>query len=269
MRERPALRFTARFGIGITPARAGKTLIDVYRLGLERDYPRSCGKDCFPSVQFSEPVGSPPLVRERPAEYAGKDLSFRITPARAGKTSEVPELLFPDEDHPRSCGKDTKETLHDCLIWGSPPLVRERREEERLQEFDNWITPARAGKTGRHSFRIDGDGDHPRSCGKDHDAGPFGRRRLGSPPLVRERPGSSSHRTGRCRITPARAGKTADNWYRCAGLQDHLRSCGKDNIFLHSKSEWQGSPPLVRERLIRRLRAYREPGITPARAGKT
>ena len=72
---------------GITPARAGKTRCsDCYRPEYQ-DHPRSCGKDPPENAMFLRPHGSPPLVRERLSSFATNSLSFRITPARAGKTA--------------------------------------------------------------------------------------------------------------------------------------------------------------------------------------
>ena len=91
----------------------------------------------------------------------------------------------------------------------------------------------------------------------------------GSPPLVRERQDAGC----RCRqcigITPARAGKTRIKINIPVVIQDHPRSCGKDDEISTHLPVSQGSPPLVRERLDH-ITSYSCKGrITPARAGKT
>ena len=51
--------------IGITPARAGKTISTSLMRRPSRDHPRSCGKDNVCNNFFPLEPGSPPLVRER------------------------------------------------------------------------------------------------------------------------------------------------------------------------------------------------------------
>ena len=95
------------------------------------------------------------------------------------------------------------------------------------------------------------------------------RARLESPPLVRERPTRRSGGLFSIRITPARAGKTPGAGSYIFPFEDHPRSCGKDYSLGRRWHDFQGSPPLVRERrTTRRLHDCRH-GITPARAGKT
>ena len=72
---------------------------------------------------------------------------------------------------------------------------------------------------------------------------------MGSPPLVRERLFSRNMTDCCMRITPARAGKTRNQFRICRFPL--------------------GSPPLVRERLKQKQVAPTPSGITPARAGKT
>ena len=92
---------------------------------------------------------------------------------------------------------------------------------------------------------------------------------VGSPPLVRERQPACCRRVARPRITPTRAGKTRPWQHRPYCLQDHPRSCGKDRCQLVLSITQKGSPPLVRERPLRRQQTRAVHGITPARAGKT
>ena len=112
-------------------------------------------------------MGSPPLVRERHLLTVNATVVFGITPARAGKTDRPGWQSHSHQDHPRSCGKDRRCTGLGLRLWGSPPLVRERRIFLIAVSNGNRITPARAGKTRRRkeAFRLRR--DHPRSCGKD------------------------------------------------------------------------------------------------------
>ena len=147
MRERPCYSFGRQVLTGITPARAGKTLRIYFLPRNSRDHPRSCGKDCLPpSVRYSK-EGSPPLVRERQTYTYPKPFLARITPARAGKTPCDSFPIFTNQDHPRSCGKDIPNIEQSFSALGSPPLVRERRNDKLLAAMEKRITPARAGKT--------------------------------------------------------------------------------------------------------------------------
>ena len=208
MRERPASVRGAGAYRGITPARAGKTTQTRVIDGANEDHPRSCGKDVSWSPIKAFNSGSPPLVRERRQNLFPGLCLLRITPARAGKTSNVKCFINGLGDHPRSCGKDTAKGIQMYVVIGSPPLVRERLKRLRTENTNVGITPARAGKTVSAIWRPESNQDHPRSCGKDVY---IRRQRLacvGSPPLVRERPSVYSDKMERLRITPARAGKT-------------------------------------------------------------
>ena len=153
--------------------------------------------------------GSPPLVRERLSASRPFVNCSRITPARAGKTSNLEVQTEVFEDHPRSCGKDYIKADARRVAWGSPPLVRERLTLLNQRRAQRRITPARAGKTSHKSLSQSATGDHPRSCGKDLQRSIHRPYFSGSPPLVRERPSTAFSMIG---IT----------W-------DHPRSCGKDS----------------------------------------
>ena len=49
-----------------------------------------------------------------------------ITPACAGKTPTIERVEFPDQDHPRVCGKNLKIRVKMLGQPGSPPRVREK-----------------------------------------------------------------------------------------------------------------------------------------------
>jgi len=106
VRERPILCFSIKALSGITPACAGKTAYSKCRSALPRDHPRVCGKDFYELKKHIVMVGSPPRVRERPAEIIGVSQAQGITPACAGKTKNQKDFRSGLEDHPRVCGKD-------------------------------------------------------------------------------------------------------------------------------------------------------------------
>ena len=172
----------------------------------------------------------------------------RITPARAGKTTNLHNTTITGEDHPRLCGKDGLFFRKNAPMTGSPPLMRERRCITFAQPQVGGITPARAGKTYTELGNYLGTKDHPRSCGKDLTFSVASESFLGSPPLVRERPEQFRRKAQKGRITPARAGKTNKEYAQIITEKDHPRSCGKDGCQLRSHRHGGGSPPLVRER---------------------
>ena len=127
VRERRQQTRPDKPGNGITPARAGKTVLVSPRRCRFEDHPRSCGKDCRASSTYRYDMGSPPLVRERLGTFSVHDGPDGITPARAGKTLSLKRSETMNEDHPRSCGKDLHTVIRRYNFPGSPPLVRERR----------------------------------------------------------------------------------------------------------------------------------------------
>ena len=147
MRERPEDAIDRYFPTGITPARAGKTLLARCFLPFVRDHPRPCGKDVQPQNDDISRLGSPPPVRERLSPHPQSYSHYRITPARAGKTCRATAARPSSQDHPRPCGKDRIGVLPDRDVEGSPPPVRERPCRSRYFSRLIGITPAREGKT--------------------------------------------------------------------------------------------------------------------------
>ena len=76
----------------ITPAYAGKRSgTDLYRIE-NKDHPRLCGEKRI-WTQTSQPdTGSPPPMRGKECELSQVDVSERITPAYAGKSSQFENL---------------------------------------------------------------------------------------------------------------------------------------------------------------------------------
>ena len=50
------------------------------------DHPRACGEYVFREIIIFPNMGSPPRMRGILADYYGKSVSARITPAHAGNT---------------------------------------------------------------------------------------------------------------------------------------------------------------------------------------
>ena len=169
-------------------------------------------------------------------------------PAHAGKTTRKTLRIHSTRDHPRACGKDQLKVSTPLLQGGSPPRMRERHPQDE----------------GKGRLR-----DHPRACGKDWALWSGTGRDSGSPPRMRERLIPAKAFTCLPGITPAHAGKTQSVSQAQNGCWDHPRACGKDPSDGRSLFRQSGSPPRMRERLVRFLLFPCRLGITPAHAGKT
>ena len=69
----------------ITPAYAGKSMIDACQNCPWGDHPRVCGEEAMTKEQFERYPGSPPRMRGRGQGQKRAGLLHRITPAYAGK----------------------------------------------------------------------------------------------------------------------------------------------------------------------------------------
>ena len=133
--------------VRITPAYAGKTLLSTPLQTNLWDHPRVCGKNCPLSLEVLRGLGSPPRMREKHICACKRALANGITPAYAGKTcKKTPPVRVP-RDHPRVCGKNLIAALDEMFSLGSPPRMREKRDNITRGRLRDGITPAYAGKT--------------------------------------------------------------------------------------------------------------------------
>ena len=112
------------------------------------------------------------------------------------------------------------------------------------------ITPACAGRTLILRYFCHFLRDHPRVCGKNVDLNLSLLFREGSPPRVREELISKVTTAIKEGITPACAGRTREDWFRCLCDKDHPRVCGKNAEAKIEALVSPGSPPRVREELV-------------------
>ena len=132
--------------VGITPAYAGKSALQLCTDSCSRDHPRVCGEKFGCSPIKRSGLGSPPRMR-------GKGASGR----RAGS---------PGRDHPRVCGEKKQRCSLDRYMVGSPPRMRGKVQAPVQYPGRSGITPAYAGKSctfQRPRWRFQ---DHPRVCGE-------------------------------------------------------------------------------------------------------
>ena len=71
----------------------------------------------------------------------------RITPAYAGKSTQILWNCFFDQDHPRLCGEKLKTAVKDGVYTGSPPPMRGKAGKAWQENNQSRITPAYAGKS--------------------------------------------------------------------------------------------------------------------------
>ena len=126
MRERRNPSRSRSLWYRITPACAGTTPFCTSKACITGDHPRLCGNDPPDELVLDTFTGSPPLVRERLPFQKKFRADVGITPACAGTTRVINQLISKIEDHPRLCGNDIGYAPVTADEVGSPPLVRER-----------------------------------------------------------------------------------------------------------------------------------------------
>ena len=192
---------------GITPACAGKSRATAAQQRAGRDHPRVCGEKLIASKRETLCTGSPPRVRGKAFIAEIRTRAVRITPACAGKRTDIARAARPVWDHPRVCGEKIQCPLSTRRCPGSPPRVRGKANFHLFLLFGLRITPACAGKRLCLSLSFAPLWDHPRVCGeKEVKRDPL-LIPMGSPPRVRGKAGPQQLQCCFLRITPACAGK--------------------------------------------------------------
>ena len=110
----------------ITPACAGKSILNSIAIGHIRDHPRVCGEKQYLVQQMEQYGGSPPRVRGKGGARGGRDDEPGITPACAGKSLQISPCAAAGRDHPRVCGEKGTSSIVLYLTMGSPPRVRRK-----------------------------------------------------------------------------------------------------------------------------------------------
>ena len=92
---------------------------------------------------------------------------------------------------------------------------------------------------------------------------------MGSPPPMRGKGWTFQRLRGRCRITPAYAGKRPFSGATLPACQDHPRLCGEKVRPKMFSLQFKGSPPPMRGKGTGSRRRHKKQRITPAYAGKS
>ena len=214
----------------ITPAYAGKRYKPEKRQGCRQDHPRLCGEKRFAFQSRTQLRGSPPPMRGKVITTFGLPLSYRITPAYAGKSYRKPQILRMWQDHPRLCGEKKSQRRNKINFKGSPPPMR-GKVMMRIPEGANvGITPAYAGKRDCGIFRCRCIWDHPRLCGEKATRQQRKVKKIGSPPPMQGKVKCACKEWNRPRITPAYAGKSNYDVAKINDGGDHPRLCGEKAV---------------------------------------
>ena len=192
----------------ITPAYAGKSL-SLRRSGFCRwDHPRVCGEKVGPVGCVSGWLGSPPRMRGKAPSLAVLGACIGITPAYAGKSTDLQRPRAAQQDHPRVCGEKLSGCVWQQACAGSPPRMRGKVSQPHYSTGRGGITPAYAGKSPLRAVFWCRHRDHPRVCGEKRTQAHPAKTGLGSPPRMRGKAVSSTKSMVSSRITPAYAGKS-------------------------------------------------------------
>ena len=108
----------------ITPAYAGKSFLSTSRAFCNQDHPRLCGEKLATFAHSSKVTGSPPPMRGKGFGWLIDHKDEGITPAYAGKRSQMAAVLCISWDHPRLCGEKGFSRMTIRSILGSPPPMR-------------------------------------------------------------------------------------------------------------------------------------------------
>ena len=152
-------------GIRITPAHAGTSPLNVAKVLMGQDHPRTRGDKQQNAVSAEIDQGSPPHTRGQVPARCRARKDGRITPAHAGTRRSLEHFQEREMDHPRTRGdKATPATLR-TRTRGSPPHTRGQvcLASETFQGMR--ITPAHAGTSTNGRFLWGTRTDHPRTRG--------------------------------------------------------------------------------------------------------
>ena len=192
-----------------------------------------------------------------------------ITPACAGKSSDIDAVREEFLDHPRVCGEKSNIGARRQTSPGSPPRVRGKAFAPAPTIDMMGITPACAGKSMQGQSAQANQKDHPRVCGEKARTLIVQNEPQGSPPRMRGKVPPLSVFLSASGITPAYAGKSCLLLCLHPFFWDHPRVCGEKFCSSSLVRSLTGSPPRMRGKAKGPLGLLRAAGITPAYAGKS
>ena len=213
--------------------------------------------------------GSSPLTRGKLSFSNVDNVTGRLIPAHAGKTSDLRAQLGQFGAHPRSRGENSPLTVGVALSCGSSPLTRGKPVDEETRSFTARLIPAHAGKTEVVGETPTGPAAHPRSRGENRATLSTAALSSGSSPLTRGKPEVVRGPYCASGLIPAHAGKTPRAVTRLRALSAHPRSRGENQQPFDLGAESRGSSPLTRGKHVAATPWPARPRLIPAHAGKT
>ena len=233
----------------LIPARAGKTSSTTPIRSCSWAHPRACGENGMELVRAILAAGSSPRVR--------------------GKRPVSGSAYARGVAHPRACGENAADRVPGCGCAGSSPRVRGKRRRRPAARQRPGLIPARAGKTPPESCPPPRRPAHPRACGENPVLALRTVGQVGSSPRVRGKLLCAVQNAQPERLIPARAGKTTHNVTFTQYRRAHPRACGENDSLNRMIFFLPGSSPRVRGKPADDGAEDEEPGLIPARAGKT
>ena len=254
---------------GLIPAHAGKTnSAGLYPISLPA-HPSSRGENSYEaSVTFPRP-GSSQLTRGKRSVTVPVNITARLIPAHAGKTSSYACPHPTPRAHPRSRGENRAGRDLGADRRGSSPLTRGKLDRGCGDRDGFRLIPAHAGKTAPFGPVPSGTTAHPRSRGENRCRRSNGVDHAGSSPLTRGKQDGPNYIAGRLRLIPAHAGKTCRLARKRREDPAHPRSRGENDPGGRRQVGAGGSSPLTRGKPSQRFSLLRERRLIPAHAGKT
>ena len=150
----------------VSPAYAGKSVMESRGYGFDEDHPRVCGEKHALACRSHLHQGSPPRMRGKVPGWWVCKVLFGITPAYAGKRMIAGCSIRGRWDHPRVCGEKPLSLSLPSSTRGSPPRMRGKADYQPDDQTHTGITPAYAGKSQRRAQLGLSCQDHPRVCGE-------------------------------------------------------------------------------------------------------
>ena len=134
-------------GVGLIPARAGKTSNSPAQCSSAWAHPRAGGENAHWSIADWLVTGSSPRGRGKHRRHLPRLPQARLIPARAGKTSDPQTQPHPSRAHPRAGGENRRCSNPRRRDAGSSPRGRGKCGLGDLAGRVARLIPARAGKT--------------------------------------------------------------------------------------------------------------------------
>ena len=169
--------------------------------------------------------------------------SWRLIPARAGKTLGRSRRSFPRRAHPRAGGENGRVDPQGRAVVGSSPRGRGKQDRDMRDLGARRLIPARAGKTRGVPGGCQRGRAHPRAGGENPGGHSRQSRRIGSSPRGRGKRRACTRRKSWQRLIPARAGKTMELSAMMPMRSAHPRAGGENIAVIDAAVALIGSSP--------------------------